>query len=68
MDIRGETEKIKLKFLWAYEQLCKKGVITEDELEEIMDILDQVEQLSPEELARRLGKFQQRAGGISQVP
>lgn len=53
-----ETERLKLRFIKAYERLHELGKITAEELDDVIDALDRMDELSKEELAERLGKFQ----------
>lgn len=53
-----ETERLKLRFIKAYERLYELGKITAEELDDVIDALDRMDELSQEELAERLGKFQ----------
>ena len=52
-----ETESVKLRFIRAYERLHELGQIAEEELEEVIDALDRMDELSQEELAEKLGRF-----------
>lgn len=52
-----ETERLKLRFIRAYERLHELGQITAEELDEVIDALDRMDELSTEELAEKLGKF-----------
>lgn len=52
-----ETERLKLRFIRAYERLHELGRITAEELDEVIDALDRLDELSAEELAEKLGKF-----------
>lgn len=56
-DLFEETERLKLRFIRAYERLHELGRITAEELDEVIDALDRMDELSDEELARKLGKF-----------
>ncbi len=56
-DLFEETERLKLRFIRAYERLYELGRITAEELDEVIDALDRLDELSDEELARTLGKF-----------
>lgn len=56
-DLYEETERVKLRFIQAYERLHQLGRVTDAELEEVIDILDRMDELSTEELERKLGKF-----------
>lgn len=56
-DLFEETERLKIRFIRAYERLHELGKISEDELEEIIDALDRLDELTEEELAEKLGRF-----------
>lgn len=58
-DLFEETERLKIRFVRAYERLCELGKISEDDLEEVIDALDRMDELSEDELAATLGKFRQ---------
>lgn len=53
-----ETERLKIRFLRAYERLHELGRISAEELDEVVDALDRLDELSKEELAQKLGRFQ----------
>ena len=52
-----EMERVKIRFVAAYEKLLRKGLITEEDFEDILDALDRIDELSDEELERRLARF-----------
>lgn len=56
-----ETERLKIKFIRAYERLYELGKISEADLDEVIDALDRMDELSAEELKEKLGKFKQIA-------
>lgn len=56
-DLFEETERLKIRFIRAYERLQELGKISEEELDEIIDALDRIDELSEEELAETLGRF-----------
>lgn len=56
-DLFEETERLKLRFIQAYERLHELGKIGEDELEGVIDALDRLDELSQEELAEKLSGF-----------
>lgn len=53
-----ETERLKIRFIKAYERLYELGKISAEDLDEVIDALDRMDELSKEELAEKLGKFQ----------
>lgn len=50
-------ERVKLQFLAAFEGLHRKGVISEDELAELIDMVDKLDDLSEEEIRAKLSRF-----------
>lgn len=50
-------ERLKLQFLAAFEGLARKGVLSEEELAEVIDIIDRLDELSEEEIRAKLGRF-----------
>ncbi|MBE3599597.1 MAG: hypothetical protein IMX02_12715 [Limnochordaceae bacterium] len=66
MDLVDRLERVRLRLADAYYRLHQEGILEEAELEEAIEVIDQIEQLSPGEVAgrlRRLGRGQ--AGGAS---
>ncbi len=56
-DLFEETERLKLRFIQAYERLHELGKIGDDELQGVLDALDRLDELSEDELVKRLGGF-----------
>lgn len=56
-DLFEETERLKIRFLRAYERLMELGLITPEEFDEVVDAVDRMDELSQEEFAEKLGKF-----------
>lgn len=52
-----ETERLKIRFIQAYERLVELGKIDEQELEDVIYALDHIDELTKEELADKLGGF-----------
>ena len=52
-----ETERLKIRFIKAYERLYELGKISAEDLDEVIDALDRMDELSKEELAEKLGNF-----------
>lgn len=50
-------ERLKLQFLAAFEGLHQKGVISEAELSEFIDMVDKLDELSEEEIRAKLSRF-----------
>ena len=55
-----EMERVKIRFVAAYEKLLGRA-ITEEDFEDILDALDRIDELSDEELERRLARFKKIA-------
>lgn len=54
MSIWLETEKLKLMLLSAYARLVDEGQLTEDQLSQITDLLEEMDSYSQEEFNDRL--------------
>lgn len=57
MELFEELERIKIRFVAAYDKLVEQGVISEREYEEIVEIIDNLDDYNIEELRERLGRF-----------
>lgn len=57
MELFEELERIKIRFVAAYDKLVEQGVISEREYEEIVEIIDNLDDYKIEELRERLGRF-----------
>lgn len=68
VDLFEETERLKLRFIAAYDRLCEQGLISEADLDEIIDILDRIDEVSEEELVAKLGKYQGAVPGSLAAP
>ena len=55
MELFEELERIKIRFVAAYDKLVKQGVISERDYQEILEIIDDLDSYSLEELQERLG-------------
>lgn len=53
-----EAERLKIRFIAAYERLQQRGLVTEKELEEVIDLLDRLDHVDEVELRATLGRFQ----------
>lgn len=60
-------ERLKLQFVTAFEGLHAKGVISEAELAEMIELVDRLDELSEEEIRAKLGRFIQEADDASSV-
>lgn len=56
-DLFEETERLKIRFLRAYERLAELGLITQSEFDEVVDAIDRMDELSEEEFKQKLGRF-----------
>lgn len=59
MELFEEMERVKIQFIAAYEKLLEQGKITDDEFDEIVDLIDRLDEYSAEELSAKLGRFRQ---------
>ncbi|NLJ23885.1 MAG: hypothetical protein GX354_00505 [Firmicutes bacterium] len=57
MELFEELERIKIRFVAAYDKLVEQGVISEREYEEIVEIIDNLDDYNIGELRERLGRF-----------
>ncbi len=46
--------RVRILFADAYDTLGRRGVITPEQAEAVKDLVDRLEEVAPEELARRL--------------
>jgi hypothetical protein len=61
-----EAERVKLRFVAGFDRLRRKGLISEAQFEELVEIIDHLDDFSEEELAAKLGTFidQVQKGGL----
>jgi len=57
----GEMERVKIRFIAAYEKLAKKGLITDEQLDDVIDAIDRMDELSEDELKQRISLFKRVA-------
>ncbi|OUM93475.1 MAG: hypothetical protein BAA04_02015 [Firmicutes bacterium ZCTH02-B6] len=57
LDLFEDMERLKLRFISAFEELARRGVISEDDLAEIIDLVDRLDELTEEQIKERLGRF-----------
>lgn len=57
-----ESERLKIRFLAAFDRLQERGLLTAGERDEIAQLLEDMDQYTPEELAARLQVFRDRVG------
>ncbi|MGI6036384.1 MAG: hypothetical protein ACOYCE_11350 [Limnochordia bacterium] len=57
MDLFIQMERVKLRFIAAYERLLEEGQISEAEMEGVIQLIDQMERMDREEFAARLAKL-----------
>jgi|LSQX01.3.fsa_nt_gb hypothetical protein len=57
MELFEELERIKIRFVAAYDKLVEQGVISERDYQEILEIIDDLDSYSLDELKERLGRF-----------
>lgn len=51
------AERLKLRFVAGFDNLLRKGLITEAQFQELVDVVDRLDDLSEEELTAKLGEF-----------
>lgn len=56
-ELYEDMERVKIRFISAYEKLVKRGLITEEQFEDIIDAVDRIDELSHEEIEKRLALF-----------
>jgi hypothetical protein len=56
-DLDAESERLKLQFVMAYDELCKQGKITEAEFQEIVNIIEHIGEYSISELREKLDPY-----------
>lgn len=61
-DLFQETERLKIRFLSAYERLLELNMMTQQEFDEVLDAIDRIDELTEEEFADKLGKFMSLEG------
>lgn len=54
MNVWVETEKLKLMLLSAYARLADEGKLTEEQLSQITDLLEDMDKFSQEDFSDRL--------------
>jgi hypothetical protein len=57
MELFEELERIKIRFVAAYDKLVEQGLISEKEYQEIVDMIDNLDMYSVDELKEKLGRF-----------
>lgn len=57
MALFEDMERLKLRFLTAFQQLVDQGVLTEGQLEDVIDIIDRLDDMSVEEIRAQLGRY-----------
>ena len=63
MEPADRVHRVFLVLYRAYRTLHQQGVLTEAELEEALAVLEQLDQLTPDEIRRRLLALGRRAEG-----
>ena len=57
MELFEELERIKIRFVAAYDKLVEQGLISEKEYQEIVDMIDNLDMYSVDELKEKLGRL-----------
>ncbi|HET7558756.1 MAG TPA: hypothetical protein VFK80_02260 [Limnochordia bacterium] len=58
-ELIDEAERVKLQLVAAYDKLLRMGKISESDFAEILQALDRLDELTPEEFAAIIGKYKQ---------
>lgn len=65
MDLLDHLERVRVRLAAAYRRLRQEGAITEEQLEAVMEVIDQIEHLPVDEVRRRLEALAREAPGAS---
>lgn len=57
MELFEELERIKIRFVAAYDKLVDQGLLSEQEYQEIVEVIDNLDMYSVDELREKLGRF-----------
>lgn len=68
MGLFEDMERLKLRFLTAFQQLAERGELTEGQLTEVIDIVDKLDEMSVEEIKERLGRYIPGVGEDADFP
>lgn len=66
MEIFEESERVKIRFLAAFDRLQEKGLLTVAEREEVFEAVDRMDELSSGEFAERLRRIQEKVQARAQ--
>ena len=58
MELFEELERIKIRFVAAYDKLVAQGLLSEEEYQEIVEMIDNLDKYSQSDLREKLGRFQ----------
>lgn len=57
MELFEESERVKIRFLAAFDRLLEKGLLTAAERDEVFEIIDGMDDLPAEEFTSRLRRI-----------
>lgn len=57
MALFEDMERLKLHFLTAFQKLAAKGVFNEEQLEDIIQLVDKLDDMSVAEIKEKLGRY-----------
>ncbi|NMB24392.1 MAG: hypothetical protein GX986_02555 [Firmicutes bacterium] len=57
MELFEELERIKIRFVAAYDKLVDQGLLSEKEYQQIVEVIDNLDMYSVDELREILGRF-----------
>ncbi|MGI6610280.1 MAG: hypothetical protein ACOX4G_07175 [Limnochordia bacterium] len=49
-----DAERLKLRFVSGFDRLHRRGLLSESEFEELLEVIDRLNEFSEEELAEKL--------------
>ncbi|HHY20146.1 MAG TPA: hypothetical protein GX522_09620 [Firmicutes bacterium] len=62
MDLSLELERVKLQIQASFERLAKEGKISEDDLNDVYKLVEEMDNISEDEFQSRLSDLKKRFG------
>jgi hypothetical protein len=53
-ELFADAERIKLRFVAGFDRLLRKGLITEAQFEQVLEVIDHLDDLTQEQLSQTL--------------
>ena len=60
MELFEESERVKIRFLAAFDRLYERGLLTPQERDEVVELLDTLDERGTDELAQILADLRRR--------